>query len=103
MDNQRVPILVYHHVYRDEGMVGLEPSAGIIGETEFRRQMNHIAEQDWTVVSTDRVSDWLIDGVPLPERAVALHFDNGWADTRTVAFPILEEFGMKSICFVFND
>ena len=103
MEDQRVPILVYHHVYRDEVMSKLEPSAGIIGETDFRRQMQYIAEHDCTVVSTNQVIDWLLDGESLPRQAVALHFDNGWLDTCTIALPILREFGAKGMCYVITD
>ena len=103
MPGQRVPILVYHHVYPDEVMSELAPSAGIIGQRDFRRQVEFIAESEWQVVSTSQVIDWLIDGAELPQRAVALHFDNSWLDTYTMARPLLEEFGMRGMCFVITD
>ena len=98
MGSQRVPILVYHHVYPDEVVSELEPSAGIIGQSDFRRQMEFIAENDWQVVSTDEIIDWLLEGAGLPARALALHFDNGWLDTYTIARPLLGELGMKGMC-----
>lgn len=104
---QRVPILVYHHIYPDESpeftSIGPEDGAGVLGEAEFRRQMRHLGEGDWTVVSTSRIINWLIDDAPVPEKAVALHFDNGWLDTITVALPILAEFGFKATCFPITD
>ena len=55
--NQRVPILVYHHVYEQHSpelkQATFETGAGIIGETEFRRQMEYIVDLNWTVVSTN--------------------------------------------------
>ena len=107
MNNQRVPILVYHHVYRDDNpelkSATFETGAGIIGETEFRRQMHYLIDEDWTVVSTTQIVDWLTDGVTLPQKAVALHFDNGWLDTATVALPVVRPFGMTAACFPITD
>lgn len=63
---QRVPILIYHHVYledapelaaafRDEIITG----AGVIGEAAFRRQLDYIVDSGWEVshyVITHRIS-----------------------------------------------
>jgi len=106
-DNQQVPILVYHHVYPEEAtdvqQATFETGAGIIGEAQFRRQMNHIAASDWNVMSTSQIVDWVKKKAPLPPRAVALHFDNGWLDTATVALPILRQFDFAATCFPITD
>ena len=102
ISNQRIPILVYHHVYGDKQELEnatFDTGAGIIGENEFRRQMRFISDEGWSVVSTTQVVNWLIDGGPIPEKSVVLHFDNGWLDTATVSLPILEEFNMTATCF----
>ncbi len=104
--NQRVPILVYHHVYRDDNpelvVTSRERATGVIGESEFRRQLSYIADDGWKVVSTSQVVDWLENGTPLPERSLALHFDNGWLDTLTIAVPVLREHGMTGTCYVIS-
>ena len=104
---QRVPILVYHHVYCDDDPRLVESerqkSTGTIGESEFRRHMTHIAGEGWTVVSTTQVLDWLERRGTLPKRSVVLHFDNGWLDTRTIAMPALSEIGMTATCYVISE
>ena len=100
---QRIPILVYHHVY-PEKTPELESSsetgaAGIIGEEEFRRQIGYVVDGGWDAVSTTKVVDWIGVGTPIRGKVVAIHFDNGWLDTATVALPILQEFGMTATCF----
>lgn len=104
-ENQRVPILVYHHVYRDGApeLKYLGDGAGIIGESEFRAQIQYVSTHGWSVVSTSRVADWLEGAGDLPERSAVLHFDNGWFDTIDVAFPILEELGLTGTCFPITD
>ncbi len=104
---QRVPILVYHHVYPEDApelhQADFETGAGIIGQADFHRQMHYIADTGWTVVSTTQIVDWLADGAALPPKAMALHFDNGWFDTATVVLPILRRFGAAATCFPITD
>ncbi len=99
MTNQRIPILVYHHVYPDEQARQAGSVAGVIGVSAFTQQLEHVREQGCQVVSTSAVVDWLRDDKPLPDKACALHFDNGWLDTFTVVQPILRERGWLGTCF----
>ena len=101
MAAQRVPILVYHHIYPD-AMIG-DSGAGVIGESDFRHHMKYLAQEHWQVISMSDIVDWLGGDGSLPERAVAIHLDNGWLDTRTVALPIMQEFGVTGICYVITD
>ena len=107
MTNQRVPILVYHHVYPEDSPdlqeATFETGAGIIGEAEFRRQLRYIVDNGWNFASTTQVVDWLCDNAFLPEKATVLHFDNGWLDTFDVVLPILHEFGAAATCFPITD
>ena len=104
---QRVPILVYHHVYHDNdpGLLKSErqKATGTIGESEFWRHMTYIADKGWTALSTTQVVDWLEEGGTLPERSVVLHFDNGWLDTRTIAMPVLREIGIAATCYIISE
>lgn len=105
--SQKVPVLVYHHVYREGHPELAEPppdkATGVIGEAEFRRHMSHIADEGWEVVSTSQLVDWLGGESPLPQRPVVLHFDNGWLDTLEVVMPLLREFGMTGTCYVISE
>ena len=107
MSDQAVPILVYHHVYPDaapelESAVS-DSAAGIIGVAEFERHLQYLGDNDWTVVSPSQLVDWLRGGPELPERAVALHFDNGWLDTFQVVLPRLRDNGFTATCFPITD
>ena len=61
--SQRVPILVYHHVYPDGDPRLSEPApdkaTGTIEESELRRHLSYIAGNGWKVVNTGQVVDWL--------------------------------------------
>ena len=103
---QRVPILVYHHVYPDGhdelGAPSGERATGIIGAAALRRQLDYLVAEGWEVISTTRLVDWLEQGVGIPQRAAVLHFDNGWLDTYTVARAILREYGLTATCYLIS-
>ena len=107
MNDQRVPILVYHHVYPDDApemaKASFKTGAGVIGAAEFRRQMKYLADNGWKVVSTSQLVDWLLGKGHLPNKAALVHFDNGWLDTATVAPLILRDFGFTATCFPITD
>lgn len=104
---QRVPILIYHHVYR-EGAEELqratfETGSGVIGEAMFQRQMDYLHNQQVKVVGTSDVIAWINGAQELPPRAAVLHFDNGWLDSFTVVAPILQEYGYAATLFPITD
>ena len=103
----RVPILVYHHIYPD-GHLDLTRSSGdratgVISESAFLRQMDHIKSDGWKAISTTRLVDW-IDGLEdIPDRSFVIHFDNGWLDSWTTAKPIVQDHGFTATCFLISD
>ena len=105
--SQKVPVLVYHHVYPD-GHPDLSPpsgkkATGVIAESGFRLQMDYIQSSGWTTVSTTSVVDWIEGQDDVPKRSVVIHFDNGWLDSWTTAMPIVREHGFTATSFVISD
>jgi peptidoglycan/xylan/chitin deacetylase (PgdA/CDA1 family) len=68
----------------------------------FERLMEHVARH-YTVVPLARVADWVDGRGELPERAVALTFDDGYRNVFTNAAPVLKRLGMSSTLFVVTD
>ena len=70
---QNVPILVYHHVYRDTFLESIntkhDSATGMIKESEFRLHLNYIMENNWSVISTNQLSDWIEGKVEIPEKS----------------------------------
>jgi peptidoglycan/xylan/chitin deacetylase (PgdA/CDA1 family) len=90
----RAVVLVYHRV----GKRSLDPWQLMIDPEIFAGQMEALA-RDWTPLSLSA----LIEGFNqrrLPERAVAVTFDDGYADNLEVAAPILLEHGIPATLFV---
>jgi peptidoglycan/xylan/chitin deacetylase (PgdA/CDA1 family) len=87
-------VLVYHRI----GERSLDPWHLMIDPQIFAGQIETLAH-DWTPISLSE----LVEGVgrrQLPERAVAVTFDDGYADNLEVAAPILLEHGIPTTLFV---
>lgn len=65
----------------------------------FRQQIEYM-KNNFNVVTMEQVIDAVEGKVALPEKALLLTFDDGYVDNYTVAFPILEEFGVQGSFFI---
>ena len=66
----------------------------------FDEQMAQLGELGYTPVGADDVLAYYLRGVPLPERAVLITFDDGYLDNLENAAPILRSHGYPAILFV---
>lgn len=92
--SQAAIILQYHHVANDT------PRTTSVTPAEFRQQMQHLKDLGYQVVSLDVIIDGLVKQQPLPEKAVAITFDDGFANVFTNARPILQEFNYPYTMFL---
>ncbi len=93
----RAVVLVYHRV----GERRLDPWGLTVDPEIFAGQMEALA-RDWSPLSLAE----LVDGLArrrLPERAVAVTFDDGYADNLETAAPILAEHRIPATLFVATD
>jgi len=89
-------ILRYHRIHPD----GVEPAYELgITRPVFEAQLDYLSREG-SVVSLADVCAGLFDGRPLPDRAVALTFDDGYRDNYTQAFPALRARGLPATVFV---
>lgn len=87
-------ILEYHHVETDT-----PPSTSVTPET-FEKHLAYLAENDFKVWSLKRILSRLEAGEPLPERTVALTFDDAYQSVYTEVYPRLAERGWPFTVFV---
>lgn len=95
-----LPILMYHYT----GPLPANPDVFrrdlTVSADLFERQLASLADSGVETVTLDRLFEHLEGRRPLPPRAVALTFDDGYADNYEVAFPLLKEYGMVGTFFV---
>ncbi len=84
-----VLVLTYHRV----ATLSSDPEMLAVTPVNFRAQMRHLKEN----VSLVRFGE---DWTKAPKPAVAVTFDDGYADNAIAALPILEEIGVPATFFV---
>lgn len=89
-----VPILMYHRV-RDDGN-----TTYIHTVDAFREQMEALHKAGFESITISELASAIRDGGELPEKAVAITFDDGFLDVYENAFPILNELGFEATTYV---
>ena len=90
-------IAVYHHVDS-----GTPPSTSISPE-DFRGHLEYLRDNNYQVLALDDMITRLQNQDPLPDRAVAITFDDGYISIYEKAFPMLQEFDMPFTVFLSTD
>jgi peptidoglycan/xylan/chitin deacetylase (PgdA/CDA1 family) len=93
---QTVPILAYHRF-------GQQASKMEVPAAAFAAQLDYLAENDYRVVRLRDVEDFLAGRRALPDRAVVITIDDGYASTYEYAFPLLKQHGFPATVFVYTD
>jgi peptidoglycan/xylan/chitin deacetylase (PgdA/CDA1 family) len=86
-------ILLYHHVSTQT------PASTSISPSKFKEHMAYLKENH-VVVSLQEVVDALTNKTPLPDKAVAITFDDGYANILENAHPVLTELGFPYTIFI---
>ena len=87
-------ILVYHHV-----SVDTPPSTSISPE-DFEKHLHYLKENDFNVIALNQMVETLKAGEQLPDKAVAITFDDGYISIYDTAFPMLQSYGFPFTLFL---
>jgi peptidoglycan/xylan/chitin deacetylase (PgdA/CDA1 family) len=71
-----------------------------VSPDEFRRQMEFLSRNRFTVVSLEDIRAGLSGEKSLPSRCTAITFDDGFEDNYRHAFPIIREYGYPATIFM---
>jgi peptidoglycan/xylan/chitin deacetylase (PgdA/CDA1 family) len=93
----RLLILCYHGIAMGDE-AGSHPEMFLPAAT-FARRMEILSQLDCRVLALGEALQLLRQG-KLPPRSVAITFDDGWADFRESAFPILQRFGFPATVYL---
>lgn len=87
-------VLMYHHVD------GSTPAATSVSPAVFREQIEFLEREDVHVMPLLDLLDALAAGRAVPDRSVAISFDDGYRSVLTEALPLLEARGWPFTVFV---
>lgn len=92
-------ILLYHHVAEDT------PASTSVTPAVFAAHLDYLAEHGYRVLPLTRIIEALTDpaAASLPDKAVAITFDDAYASVRDQAAPLLERHGFPYAVFVSTD
>ena len=88
-ENHKLYILMYHHFVPE----GTECNNWMLTGARFREDLEWLAGHGYQTVLPSQ----LAAGEPLPERAVMLTLDDGYASNYHIAYPLLQEFQAKAV------
>ncbi len=93
--SKRLLVLGWHNVAGTYAF----PSSGETGRRGFAQQVR-VLSRAANVLALDDALERLACGAPLPSRAVAITFDDGYADNLTLAVPLLEHLELPATFFL---
>ncbi len=89
----QVPILMFHSISDAGGPTSIAPET-------FRSMMSKLAKSAYQVVPLEAVAAWHRGERELPEKSMAITFDDGFVDFKQHAHPVLEAHAFASTLFV---
>lgn len=94
---QTVPILCYHRFARTSN------GKMTVSTTALAAQLEWLVRNRYHVLKLAELRDWLDGKRPLPQRAVVITADDGYASFYHHAFPLLKQYGLPATLFVYTD
>lgn len=94
---QSATVLIYHHVSNTM------PASTSISPEHFAAHMDYLAKNHFNIVPLTDLTEKLRKGDALPDKTIAITFDDSYADVYTSAYPVLKKYGWPFTFFVNTD
>lgn len=88
-----VPIIMYHSILDNPSRQG----DYVITPQQFEADLQYLQANGYTTVVMADLIAYVKEGIPLPDKAVVLTFDDGYYNNYHYAHPLLEQYGMRAV------
>ncbi len=89
-----LPVIMYHSVFSGT------PEEYIVTPVQFENDLSWLAENGYTSVTAQQLTDYVNDKGNLPEKSVMITFDDGCYNNLSDVLPLLEKYDMHAIVSV---
>ncbi len=91
-------VLMYHHIVPD-AEINSGSNRGnnaVISLSQFEAEMAYLADNGYHTFLMSEVAAILHSGLNFPEKTVIITFDDGYESNYTLAYPLLQKYGIKA-------
>ena len=101
-EDNGIPVLTYHHILRDEENTRFRHTSTTTSVRAFNNQMTWLRDQGYTTLTLYQLEGYVRNKINLPERAVAITFDDGLKSVNRYAYPVLKQYGFHATAFIIS-
>lgn len=91
---EHATIVLYHHISEST------PPSTSVPPQRFREHMDHLRDNGFHVMGLPELLDALRNRQQVPDKTVAITFDDGYISIYDTAFPMLQEYGYPFTVFI---
>lgn len=91
---EHATIVLYHHISTST------PESTSVPPDKFREQMEYLRSDGYNVMALPELLTALQNRQQLPDKTVAITFDDGYSSIFDTAFPLLQEYGFPFTVFI---
>jgi peptidoglycan/xylan/chitin deacetylase (PgdA/CDA1 family) len=98
--DKKIPILMYHEIYRPEERDRLRGLTNPAYNTELKVFRNQISWLQSNNIKTLTIDEFSLHKSKTKDKSICLTFDDGWLGNYLYVYPILREYGFNGTFFV---
>jgi peptidoglycan/xylan/chitin deacetylase (PgdA/CDA1 family) len=98
----KMPVFNYHHIRPMPAVASstITDRAFTVSAEGFEAHLKYFKDNGYQTISLYELLDYFDKGTPLPAKAVAITFDDGYYGQYKWAYPLLKKYGMTATFFI---
>jgi peptidoglycan/xylan/chitin deacetylase (PgdA/CDA1 family) len=93
----KLPIIMYHSISNNA------PNKYNVTPVQLRRDFEYILQQGWNPIFLSQVVDYVERDVALPNKPIAITFDDGYSNNYINILPLIQQYNVKVILSIVGE